>query len=295
MSMSAARVLLATGAALLALFAIAPAAGAETTPMPARVEDVQYGSSPMQAANIYPAAAPNSPVVVLVHGGGWRLSAWLGYLELQAKSLQSNGFTVYEINYRQDTRTTPAFPMEPSDVVAATRWAISTASAYNGDPQRTFLVGGSAGAQLAALAAVQIDSETPGAVPAVVLLSTAGANFVTLKPLIETSALSSENFETSVERALAWNETAGAPFPQAYAERYSPVLHPPYRPDCPKWMLFNSAEELIPLAQAEELQRSLVSAGCSSSLTVVPGSYHAFAYFHIVKPQVYAFLKSVAG
>lgn len=289
----------AVGAMLAGLGATAGAASAltkTTIALPARVDDVPYGTaSYLQAADIYPSPYPGSPVVVLVHGGGWRYNAYLGYLEDQAKSLQSQGFTVYEINYRKDSSTTPAFPMEPNDVVAAARWAMSTASSYNGDPSKTVMIGGSAGGQLVAVAASQIDTETPGAIRGVVTLSAAGENFLALRPMIEAEAFTRELFETSVEMALHWNSNVSGSFPQAYAERWSPTLNPPNAAVCPRWMLFNSEAELIPLPQAEEMEQSLVAAGCSSSLTVVPGSYHAFAYFHIVKPQVYKFIREVTA
>lgn len=288
------------GGALLvamAVLVLASSAGAATTvEAPPKVEDVKYGTaSPLQAANIYPSPYAQSPVVVLVHGGGWRFNAYLRYLEPEAKSLQKQGFTVYEINYRQDSKTVTAFPLEPSDVVTATRWAMSTATSYNGDPGKTFMIGGSAGGQLVAMAASQIDTETPHAIAGVVTLSAAGANFLTLKPMIEAEAFPSENFEVSVERALGWHPALGQAFPQAYAERWSPTLRTPPSEDCPQWMLFNSAEELIPVSQAEEMQNSLVADGCSSTLTIVPGTVHAFAYFHEVKPQVFAWIKSIAA
>jgi acetyl esterase/lipase len=271
------------------------AASTKYSVVPAKIEAVPYGSSSFQESNIYPSPVSGSPVVVLVHGGGWRKDAWLGVVEPQAKSLQGQGFTVYEINYRHDTTTTTAFPMEPNDVIAATRFAISTASSYGGDPSKVVMVGGSAGAQLSALAAGQIDAETPGAVDGVVTLSTAGANFLTLRPLIEQELMINESFEISVERALGWYLSKGGSFPQAYAERWSPTLHPPAGATCPRFLLFNSEEEFIPLSQAEEMQQSLTSAGCSSSLTVVPGNEHGFMYFHVVKPQVFNFIRAVTG
>jgi acetyl esterase/lipase len=285
--------LLVGALATCAALAASPTAGATTT-MPATVENVPYGSSSFQAVNIYPSPNPGSPVVEVIHGGGWRGSAWLGVDELQSKSLQAQGFTVYEVNYRHDTTTTLAFPMEPEDVLAATRFAISTASSYNGDPQKLVMIGGSAGGQLAAIVAGQINAETPDAVEGVTTLSAAGANFLTLRPMIEKSTMMSESFEYSVERALGWH-AAVTPFPQAYAERWSPTLHPPSWSVCPRWQLFNSELEFIPLSQAEAMQQSLVNAGCVSTLTVVPGSEHGFGYFHVVKSQIFDFVRAVAA
>ncbi len=57
-------------------------------------------------------------------------------------------------------------------------------------------------------------------------------------------------------------------------------------------MLFNSAEEFIPLSQSQEMNSALLSANCRSSLTVVPGSKHAFGYFDRVESSIFNFIKT---
>jgi hypothetical protein len=57
-------------------------------------------------------------------------------------------------------------------------------------------------------------------------------------------------------------------------------------------LLFNSAEEFIPLSQSQEMNSALLSANCRSSLTVVPGSTHAFGYFDRVESSIFNFIKT---
>jgi len=252
-------------------------------------ESISYGPSENEVANVYASATPNSPIVVLVHGGGWRKQGALGKFELPSKSLQGAGFTVVEINYDQDSRTTPAFPLEPNEVAAATRWAIAHAGMYNGNPSKLFLLGGSAGAHLVDLVGQELNAASPGTVRAVVSLS-APTNFVALMPLLEENSITNEDFNLSVHRALGIGEET--PLPMSYAERWSPALQVSGR-TCPAYMLFNGTEEFIPLSQAQDLDANLVAAKCNVTLSLVPGGEHAFMYFHRVKAQVIAYLHSL--
>jgi acetyl esterase/lipase len=52
--------------------ALAPSARAATAPRPI-YWGVSYGPSPSETATVFAQSHPGAPVVVLVHGGGWRL------------------------------------------------------------------------------------------------------------------------------------------------------------------------------------------------------------------------------
>jgi acetyl esterase/lipase len=275
--------------ALLCVLVLAAAPGAMAAISTAAYQYVHYGPAAAEVANVYPASTPNAPLVVLVHGGGWRSQGPLGRLELEAHSLQGFGFTVVEINYQQDSLSTPAFSLEPSDVIAATRWAIANAPAWNGNPHDVVLLGGSAGAHLVAVAAEMLAASSPGTIRGVVTLS-APTNFLSLSELMHEDAITNEDFKTSIHRALGW--PTGSPFPTAFAEQWSPALHPPVA-NCPSWLIYNSEREFIPLSQANELYAGLIERKCKAQIVVVPGEAHAFLYFHIVKTQVANFIRGL--
>jgi acetyl esterase/lipase len=281
------------GLALLALL-VAPAAmaagrkgtngeGAEPV-----FRSLSYGPSPAELLDVYASGVPHSTVVVLVHGGGWRKQGDLSRLESESLSLQRAGLTVFDINYDQDGGGVRAFPLEPNDVLEATHWAISHAASFNGNPAKVVLIGGSAGGHLVSLAAEQLAVSDPGVVKGVISLS-GPMNFISLWPQIEngTLAISGDNFRISVEMALGFRGTHQ--FPRAFAEQWSPALHVPRR-DCPTWLIINSASEAIPLSQAEEMQGALEQADCESTLRVVPGSEHSFAYWTHVRGEIGRFI-----
>lgn len=117
---------------------------------------VQYGKDPKQSLNVYRTDAEAKslpvPVVIWVHGGGWRNGdkdnrAGMNLCQTWAKS----GCVVVGLDYR----LTPAVvhPAHIEDVAAGIAWVHGNIARYGGDPQRVFLLGHSAGAHLVALVA----------------------------------------------------------------------------------------------------------------------------------------------
>ncbi len=100
-----------------------------------------------------PSSMP-SPVLVFVHGGGWRLGdrqeigSYYGRL---GRELAARGVLTMVVSYR----LAPGFmhPSQVRDVSRALAWTFAHAQDYGGDPERVFAMGHSAGAQLVALAA----------------------------------------------------------------------------------------------------------------------------------------------
>ena len=271
------------------LLTFAGAAGATV------ITHVSYGPRMRQYLDIYPSRTPNAPVVVLVHGGGWRVFDDLQRFERESEALQKQGITVFTINYDQDSPTKPAFPTEPNDVELAIQWAIENAARFDGNPNDVVLVGGSAGGQLVDVAGEQMDAASPGSIRGVVSLS-GPSDFLTLVPLIQEGIVENENFITSVYQAVGREEN-GTPYmfaTQAGEEAYERTWSPADNPiaNCPKWLLFNSQDELIPLSQEQEMYERLEASGCPATMDVVPGTKHAFAYWNSVSETVASFVKS---
>lgn len=88
-------------------------------------------------------------VIVFVHGGGWLSGDKKQYREM-AMSLASRGMTVVLVNYRLSPQA--KFPVHLGDVCAAISWAYNSVTNYNGDPDRIFLMGHSAGGYLITMA-----------------------------------------------------------------------------------------------------------------------------------------------
>jgi acetyl esterase/lipase len=98
-----------------------------------------------------------APVLVYVHGGGWVV----GFRERQGlplmRHLASRGWVCFSIDYRLSPRAT--FPDHIIDVKRALAWVKEHAEEHGGDPEFVVVCGNSAGAHLAALAALTANDE----------------------------------------------------------------------------------------------------------------------------------------
>ena len=88
------------------------------------------------------------PVVVLVHGGGWR-SGDRSLLMPMATHLARREYGAAVVEYRLSPEA--CYPAAIHDVKAAIRWLRSQADTYPIDSNRVAILGGSAGAQIASL------------------------------------------------------------------------------------------------------------------------------------------------
>src|SRR4030095_12131550 len=131
--------------------------------------DIPYANPPQDrlVLDIYaPDGAKNLPVVFWIHGGGWQTGDKKD-VQIKPKVFTEKGFVFVSNNYRllplvtekgfvfvsTNYRLLPSVDMGTiiSDVAKALRWTHDHAAEYGGDPKRIFVMGHSAGAQLAAL------------------------------------------------------------------------------------------------------------------------------------------------
>lgn len=93
-------------------------------------------------------AARTAPLVVLVHGGGWRSGTREDMAPLAAR-LAARGFAAATVSYRLSGEA--PYPAAIHDIKQAVRWLRTKALNYRIDAQRIAIAGGSAGGQIAAL------------------------------------------------------------------------------------------------------------------------------------------------
>jgi acetyl esterase/lipase len=131
---------------LLVALAVTPGAGAQDVK-----RDVPYAdpAHERQVLDIYaPKGAKGLPVVFWIHGGGWQTGD-KKEVQLKPQAFNDQGFVFVSTNYR----LLPAVDMATivRDVAKAAGWVHQYIPEHGGDPKRLFIMGHSAGAQLAAL------------------------------------------------------------------------------------------------------------------------------------------------
>ena len=122
---------------------------AQTTP---RVErDIAY-AEPKNERHLLDVYAPptgsNLPVVVWIHGGGWMRGS-KNEMGQKPVAFVEKGFVFVPMNYRFIPQVTMDTIVR--DVAKSVGWVHANIARYGGDPNRLFIMGHSAGAQLAAL------------------------------------------------------------------------------------------------------------------------------------------------
>lgn len=125
---------------------------------PQFLASVSYGSDPLQTMDIYlpPHCDTSTPVILVIHGGGWiggDKSGVHGLLVMFAQ--QYPECAVVNLNYRLASETSPAFPKQPQDIAAAVRKLQSPEFNLS---KKYFVYGSSAGGFLAMMYAYAFDT-----------------------------------------------------------------------------------------------------------------------------------------
>jgi acetyl esterase/lipase len=249
-------------AAALTLALPLPLSAAATDLRTAR--DVPYASPAheRQVLDIYaPPAAKNLPVVFWIHGGGWQTGDKTSVQQKPAVFLE-RGFVFVSTNYR----LLPHVDMGTiiRDVAKSLRWVHANIGTHGGDPQRVFVMGHSAGAQLAALLCT--DDR---------LLQAEGVPFSILQGCVPVDG---DTYD--VPAIVALGETRrrlhGQPEPkfghrpkfgtEEQHREYSAVTHVAPGKGIPPFLLLHITENPDTTAQAQRLGAVLKAAGISAKV-----------------------------
>lgn len=110
-------------------------------------EAITYGEHKMHTLDVsLPKGVSNPPLIVNVHGGGYFYGSTLPY-RYYCADIARRGFAVVSFNYRLAPEF--KFPTPLYDLNAVMHWCLSHAAEYGFDTDNIFMVGDSAGAQLA--------------------------------------------------------------------------------------------------------------------------------------------------
>ncbi len=213
------------------------------------------GFRPLSLDLHLPSTAGRHPVVLELHGGGWRMgtrSAFTPLLndEQSFERITAAGFAVAAADYRLSGEA--QFPAQVDDVLAALDW-IGTRPEL--DATRVVLWGGSAGGTLAALAAMRRPSAVRG------VIDWYGPSALLAMPRTEEPS-----------REDLW---LGAPVPSVpdLAAAASPARRA--MPGLPPFHLAHGLDDTdVPPAQSELLAAALRGVGVPVELHLEPGAGH---------------------
>ena len=209
-----------------------------------------------------PAPAGGRPVIVAIHGGGWRKFSKNQY-EPIVTPLVGMGFLVVAPNYRLSRAGRPSWPIVQDEVRDAVRWVREHARVIGADPGRVAAMGESAGGHLAALLGTNPDPSGSARVQAVV-------DFYGPTDL---AALDRASPKASGPIRQFLGGTPASQ-PGRYADA-SPASH--VSADDPPFLIVQgSADDIVSPSQSTEMARRLSLAKVPNRLVVIPGAGHGF-------------------
>ena len=113
--------------------------------------DVAYGEHDAQRLDVYaPRSAERAPVMVYVHGGGWKRGD-KSAVGRKVGFFTGMGWVFVSANYR--LLPEGRHPANVQDVALALAWVHDHIAEHGGDPEKLFVMGHSAGCHLASLVA----------------------------------------------------------------------------------------------------------------------------------------------
>jgi arylformamidase len=112
---------------------------------------VPYGPSPDEWLDIFPAAEPGAPVLVLVHGGAWKGGSARDN-QFPAEALVPRGAAFVAVNFSLVPAATLAEQVRQNR--AAVAWVHQHAREFGADPERIHLAGVSSGGHVGGMLAV---------------------------------------------------------------------------------------------------------------------------------------------
>jgi acetyl esterase/lipase len=215
-------------------------------------------------------AAP-APVVVSLHGGGWRAGDRTQVPPV-TEAFAARGLAIASVEYRLSDQAT--FPAQLDDVRLAVRWLRTHGAEHGLDVTSVGLWGSSAGGHLAALAATSARNGVDR-VQAVV----DGYGPTTLQrmdeqrgpgDMIHGAADSPESLLFGMALAHVPADGLAAADPVAHVTAGAP----------PFLIVHGDADILVPPGQSIALHEALVAAGAQSALCLIEGGYHGLLHGH---------------
>lgn len=223
-----------------------------------------------------PKADGPRPLVIYVHGGAWMVGhkrqsggAFSDFTSVLA-DLSARGYIVASLDYRL-AREAP-FPAAIDDVRTAIRFLKANAGRYGIDARHVAIWGGSAGAQLAALAALDCGRAPTGEDKGNAAESDCVQAGVVWHGVYDFATLP----QSVVPRAVnAYLDCVKDACPADRVAAASPAAHVDAK-DPPMLLIHGTDDKTVPMSQSQELAAKLKAAKSPVTLELIPGVGHGW-------------------
>lgn len=256
-------------------------------PVPAGVEaklNIAYAETdnPRQKLDLYLPKLRKTekplPVIVFIHGGGWRGGDKAGGIGNVGRYVASGEYAGVSVGYRLTNEA--QWPAQIHDCKAAIRWVKAHAAEHGLDASKIAVWGTSAGGHLVSMLGTSGDVKE--------LEGTLGKHLdQDSKVTCVVNFFGPENFLTMVRQPSTVDRTQGKDYPEALllggpvpereavAKEASPVTHVSAG-DAAFFTAHGTKDPLVPYAQGEEIHAALTKAGVPSILQEMTDGGHGF-------------------
>ena len=225
---------------------------------PSAPRTLAYGSLPEQVGDLYLPDRTPAPVVVLLHGGFWRMPYGRDQMSDVAGDLQARGYAVWNVGYRRVALCGGGWP-ESFDDAAAGVASLATLPTTDVDASRTVICGHSAGGTLALWVAAR-HRELPG------VQIRAAVSLAGIGDLARAHALA---LGGGAVDALLCGSPAEVP------ERYAAASPASLLPLGVRQLLLHGTEDdAVPIALARAYADAAARAGDEAELLEIPSAGH---------------------
>jgi acetyl esterase/lipase len=219
------------------------------------------------------------PTLVVIHGGGWKGGSPKDNGEFN-RYIAAQGYVVVALSYRLAPRY--RFPAQQQDVQAAISFITRHSADYGIDPTRIVLMGRSAGAHLAMLAAYHPTAPSPNWPRFKAVISYYG-------PIDLTQGYYDRPQPDPINGPKTLRDFIGGT-PEDYPTVYQAAspLQFANRPDLPPTLLvYGGRDHVVKVEFARSLHQQLLKLGIPTLLLEIPWAEHAFdAVFNGVSNQL---------
>jgi len=249
------------------------------------IEDLVYANVDGRSLRLdlrIPEGVQNPPLVVWIHGGGWRAGS---KSKPPIRKIAGKGYALASIEYR--FTDTAIFPAQIHDCKAAVRWLRGNAGKYGFAASRIAVAGSSAGGHLALLMGTSANVESlegtlgdhldQSSTVQCVIDYFGPSDFVLREKTQPERALTTE----SGSFALLGGLREGKPN-DLLKRQASPALHVT-ADDPPLLILQGTDDEVVLMDQSERIRDAYIDAGLQVQLVKVPGAGHGGADFYAGK------------
>jgi acetyl esterase/lipase len=222
--------------------------------------DIPYAASGdvHQRVDVYaPEGAHNLPVVFWIHGGGWQTGDRTS-VQLKPTAFVQKGFVFVSTGYRllPNVEMVDIF----HDIARSLHWVHDHISEFGGDPDRIFVMGHSAGAQLAALISIDDRYLAAEGLPLAMIKGCVPVDGDTydVPAIIETAET---RWRVHALPPAKWGHRLKFGNDPAKHSDYSAVNHVAAGKGIPPFLILHVADHPDTSAQAQRLEAALKSAG----------------------------------